>query len=70
MRTPNSLLVPLDFGLQTSASPGRLVRNLHLGPFLPVLCLRPRALDSPASPPLHSAFPLMLSFQAFVWKEV
>lgn len=28
-----SLLVPLDFGLQTSASPGRLVSSLPLGPF-------------------------------------
>lgn len=32
-RTPNSILVPLDFGLQTSASPGRLVRSLYLRPF-------------------------------------
>lgn len=69
----HSLPVPPDFSLQTSASPGRLVRILHLGPSPgPGVCLALQASRLPSSLTslALSAFPLMLSFQALVWKEV
>lgn len=67
----HSLLLPLDFGLQTSTSPGRLVRDLHLGPFPTPCGLSSTALGSPAaSPPLRSLpFPSCCPFKPLSGKK-